>query len=160
VTTWAGRYGTPDDEVRLIDEVGSAVRARGWFEPDEFAAVAAWKTPRSKPRVAANAADDVRAITRLALTAPEHLQHRVLTLLQGVQEPTATALLAVVLPERHTVFDVRAADALARVGEWDGLGGYPAYLAACRRVARRTGVDLRTLDRALWQWSKAGYPPR
>ena len=29
-----------------------------------------------------------------------------------------------------------------------------AYLDACRALARRTGVSLRTLDKALWQRSK------
>lgn len=29
-----------------------------------------------------------------------------------------------------------------------------AYLASCRRIAAAAGVDLRTLDRALWHHSK------
>jgi hypothetical protein len=29
-----------------------------------------------------------------------------------------------------------------------------AYLQACRALARETGVSLRTLDKALWQYSK------
>jgi hypothetical protein len=28
----------------------------------------------------------------------------------------------------------------------------------CRRLANEFEVDLRTLDRALWRWSKDGYP--
>jgi hypothetical protein len=34
------------------------------------------------------------------------------------------------------------------------------YLAACRRIAAEAGVDLRTLDRALWQYSKENQKPR
>ena len=29
-----------------------------------------------------------------------------------------------------------------------------AYLEACRKLARRAGVSIRTLDKALWQYSK------
>jgi hypothetical protein len=29
-----------------------------------------------------------------------------------------------------------------------------AYVGICRRLASQAGVQMRTLDRALWQWSK------
>ncbi len=96
---------------------------------------------------------------QIALHSPTRLQHRVLTLLNGVQVPMATALLAVAMPDRHTIFDVRSSETLARIGAWDGHGGYPSYREVSVRVAGVLGVSLRTLDRALWQWSKLGYPP-
>ena len=34
------------------------------------------------------------------------------------------------------------------------VGFWLDYLAACRQLAERHGVDLRTLDKALWQHSK------
>lgn len=148
-----------DVEPDLFAVVGPAVARRGHYEPDELAAVARWKTPRSQSRIASNTADDVLDITSTALAAPERVQHRVLTLLVGVGVPTATALLAVVNPGRHTVLDVRSTESIRRLGEWDGAGGYEVYLQACRRLAARLDVDLRTLDRALWRWSKDGYPP-
>jgi hypothetical protein len=51
-----------------------------------------------------------------------------------------------------------AGGACCRREEWDGLGGYLGYLDACRSLAARLAVALHTLDRALWQWSKNGYP--
>jgi len=160
VQRWAAAYTAKMGSVepRLLAEVGPAVRARGFYEPGELAEVAGWKTQRSKSRIAGNSPDDVRDITALAFSAPERVQHRVLTLLDGVRVPTATALLAVVFPDRHTILDVRSTEALARLGVWDGASGYRTYLDACRRLADGAGVDLRTLDRALWRWSKDGYP--
>ncbi len=160
VREWADRYEAKMGAVepRLFTKVGPTVRKRGHYEPDELAAVARWKTPRSKSRIATNPAADVRDITRLAIAAPERLAHRILTLLDGVRVPTATALLAVVFPDRHTVLDVRSTEALARLGCWDNAGGYRTYVEVCRRLAARLEVDLRTLDRALWRWSKDGYP--
>jgi hypothetical protein len=161
VRTWADRYiaRMGDTELHLLEAVGPAVAARGHYEPDELAAVACWKTPRSQSRIASNPAADVRDITSAAFLAPERLQHRVLTLLDGVRVPTATALLTVALPNRHTIIDVRSTEALGRLGAWDGTGGYRPYLEVCRRLASQLDVDLRTLDRALWRWSKEGYPP-
>lgn len=160
VRQWADRYITKMGavELRLLDEVGPTVRERGFYELGELAEVAGWKTQRSKSRIAGNLPEDVRDITGLAFSAPEHVQHRVLTLLDGVRVPTATALLAVVFPDRHTILDARSTEALARLAAWDGAGGYRSYLDVCRRLAAGAGVDLRTLDRALWRWSKDGYP--
>lgn len=157
---WADAYeqAMPREEVRLLGEVGPVVVARGHYEPDEFVAVARWKTPRTGPRIAANSDADIREITAVAFHAPERLQHRMLTVLDGVGIPTATALLTIAFPQQHTVLDYRVTESLAHLGEWAGTGGYVEYLGACRSLARRLKVDLRTLDRALWQWSKDGLP--
>ena len=159
VLAWGRRYERlmPPVEPRLLTEVGPAVAARGFYQQAEFAEVAAWKSPRSKPAIAANAPADVREVTGLAFGSSEHLQHRILTVLDGVGIRTATALLTVPFPDRHTVLDFRAVEALARLDLWDGTGGYPAYLDVCRRVSRRLRVPLRTLDRALWRWSRDRY---
>jgi hypothetical protein len=159
VHAWAAKYeeGMGPEESQLLDEVGPAAAIRGYYEPDEFAAVARWKSPRSRPHILANPDSEVRDITAMAFAAPEALQHRVLTLLDGVSVATATALLAVAFPNQNTILDFRSTEALERLGEWDGSGGYLAYLEVCRGMAARLEVDLRTLDRALWQWSKDGY---
>lgn len=160
VAKWSKTYllDLPASEVDLLEQVGPAVAARGHYERDEFLAVGRWKSPRPGKHLAANTDDDIVDVTRIALGGPTRLQHRILTLLNGVRVPMATALLAVALPDRHTIFDVRSSDALARIGAWDGHGGYPSYREASVRVAGTLGVSLRTLDRALWQWSKHGYP--
>jgi hypothetical protein len=61
-----------------------------------------------------------------------------------------------VYPERYTIIDFRALEALG-VKRGDGeetLDYYLEYLETCRSLAHDCNVDLRTLDRALWQWSK------
>jgi len=161
VTAWAAEYERHMGLVEpwLLGDVGPVAASRGFYEPDEFVAIARWETPRSKKLIAANPESDVREVTRMAFAASEQLQHRLLTVLSGVHVRTATALLTVAFPEHHTVLDIRSTEALLRLKEWDGHGGYPAYLVVCRAIAKRLKVDLRTLDRALWQWSKVGYPP-
>jgi hypothetical protein len=91
VLTWAALYEQRmgSTEPWLLDNVVPAAAARGHYEPDEFTAVARWKTPRSRPAIAANSSSDIRQITAMAFAAPESLQHRALTLLHGVGVPTA-----------------------------------------------------------------------
>lgn len=149
------------EEERLLGEVGPRTREQGHYTRTDLTAVARWKTRRSQSRVARNDEADVRDVSRLAFLAPEHFQHRVLTLLHGIQVPTATALLAIWAPTVHTVMDVRSCGALTAFGEMDDADpSYPAYLALCRALAQRTGSDLRSLDRALWRWDKDGRPSR
>lgn len=132
VLTWAELYEQHmgSTEPRLLDEVGPTAAARGHYEPEELTAVARWKTPRSGPGIAANSGSDIRQITAIAFAAPEPLRHRALTLLSGVGVPTATALLAVAFPDRHTIIDVRSTESLRRLEEWDGQRRVPG-LSRC-----------------------------
>jgi hypothetical protein len=56
-------------------------------------------------------------------------------------------------PERYTVIDKRALSALGVEANDVSIDLYLAYLSRCRELAARYHVELRTLDRALWQWS-------
>ncbi|NMH96616.1 hypothetical protein [Pseudonocardia acidicola] len=153
VRHWSERYPITSDR-RVLDEIGPAVAARGHYTMDELLVVGRWKATRATGYMRRNTAEDVEAITRLGLTAPDHLAHRVLRLLAGVLDPMASALLTVVHPDRFTVIDVLAIKTLRAHGELDTWPSYPAYLQLCRELANRTGADLRTLDRALWKWGK------
>jgi hypothetical protein len=154
IESLAARF-PPSDESRSR-AIGEAVRARGHYTRAEFIEVCAWKTPRSRPRVAANSAATVVAATRRALAAEdEAIRFATLLALGGVGAPTASTLLYVAFPDDYPILDVRALESLGvksrstyPVSFWLG------YLEACRTLARQTGVSLRTLDKALWQHSK------
>jgi hypothetical protein len=73
--------------------------------------------------------------------------------LQGVQVPVASAILTAIDPERYTVIDFRALEALGCDSKDRSVNFYLAYLKTCRQLASKHGVTLRNLDRALWQWS-------
>jgi hypothetical protein len=175
VARWSRRYldDDPDaaaDEEKLLTQVGNAVRQRGWYSKAELMRVGEWKARgRIRGRLAQNSGTDVKEMTRAALAAPEDRQARLLGKLHGVADPMASALLMVWDPEHHTVLDFRAFAALERlqrrgllqeeVPERVGLyPPYPAYVECCRAIARRLGVSLRELDRALWKWNEMKMP--
>ena len=155
----ARRFGAADDPSILA--AGAAARARGRYTRPEFLAVCAWKTVRSRPQVARNDDGAVADVTRRALAAGDEGERmQALLELQGVGVPTASTLLYCAFPADYPILDVRALESLGQpprsgytVEYWLG------YLDACRELARRHGVSLRTLDKALWQYSKESVSP-
>jgi hypothetical protein len=150
----------PDSDDSRCFAAGAAARARGHYTRGEFIDVCRWKTPRSAPSVAANSARAVaRATGRALATDDEATRMRELLELRGVGTPTASTLLFFAFPDDYPILDVRALESL-------GVGArsqYPvsfwlAYLQACRGLAAREQVSLRTLDKALWQHSKERRP--
>lgn len=155
VPFWAARYRYADDAA--VEAIGVVARRRGWYTRDEFLVVTHWKTPRSKSRCERNEASAVEAITALALSTPdERLRSEALTGLQGVGFPTASVLLHLAHRDRYPILDYRA---LWSLGVETPPSPYAfdfwwAYTEACRSLAAEAGVSMRTLDRALWQYSK------
>ena len=154
VERWAARYEYEDDDAVIA--AGAEARQRGWYTRAEFLTVTDWKTSRSKSRVRRNSAAAIKDATRMALaTSDERLRIGVLTLLQGVEMPTASVLLHLAHLDPYPILDVRA---IWSLGVEQQPSYYPfefwmAYTVACRALAREAGVDMRALDRALWQYS-------
>jgi hypothetical protein len=141
---------------RPLVAIGRRARARGHLTAQELRTIARWKTPRSAPRVARNSDDFVRALTAVMLsTKSERLRVEVLTLLQGVNWPTASVILHFVHPDRYPILDVRALWSMgfSRPPVYN-FEFWAEYVAFTRREARRLKVGMRELDRALWQYSK------
>jgi len=160
VPEYAARYADDDAEVLAI---ARAVRDRGHYTLDEFRRVCRWKTPRSAPLVGQNSSESVEAATRVALSEVGSERERIEALLElrGVGWPTASVLVHLVYPERFPILDKRALHAL-------GVDAAPArytfeywepYVAAYTQLLEQAGVDGRTLDQALWQWSKEQGTP-
>jgi hypothetical protein len=151
----AARFPTLDNDARLR-EIGVAVRARGYYTREEFIEVCAWKTVRSRPKVALNSEAAVEGATALAVaTEEEAAKMAALLELIGVGVPTASTLLYCAFPDRYPILDVRALESLGvKPRSQYPLTFWLGYLDACRELARQAGVSLRTLDKALWQHSK------
>jgi hypothetical protein len=103
----------------------------------------------------------VRAVTAAALATPsERLRIEVLTLLCGVKWPTASVILHFCSTDRYPILDFRALWSLnVNVPKAYGFDLWWEYTQFCRRMADEAHVSMRTLDRALWQFSKENQPP-
>ena len=155
IPLWARAYSYPDEE-RLVEELAPRARARGHLTRTEFLRLCRWKTPRSQPRCARNSAARVREATQIALaSADEQAKIYILRSLAGVEWPTASVILHFCDAKPYPILDYRALWSLG----FDKPPSYTfafwwAYTEFTRELARSNGQDMRTLDRALWQYSK------
>ena len=152
---WADRYDYPKSEADLI-ALAETVQSRGYLLKEELKAVAVWKAARSARHAAKNSTDFLKEVTRVALrTSDERLRIEVLTLLDGVQWPTASAILHIFHPDPYPILDFRA---LWSVG-LDQPSVYRfrywwTYVEYSRELSKLHSVGMRRLDQALWQYSK------
>ncbi|MGN6169736.1 MAG: hypothetical protein ACTHQQ_16425 [Solirubrobacteraceae bacterium] len=157
---YAARYSYEDD--RLQREIGVAAHHRGRYARAEFVEIRRWKTPRSAPLVAQNTAAEVKAATRIALApdTEDRERMRALQSLRGVNWATASVLFHLAYPERYPIWDVRALQALGINGRFTpSYKRWSAYVANYRELLVRAGLDGRTLDKGLWQWSVENKSP-
>lgn len=97
----------------------------------------------------------IEASRRALATGDEATRMSALLELAGVGVPTASALLYFAFPDDYPILDVRALESLgAKPHSQYQVSFWLEYLGACRELARRYGVSIRTLDKALWQHSK------
>ena len=153
---WASRYSYSRSE-EDIAELGRRIRRRGFMTNEELLQFFDWKTGgRGRSRCLKNSHSYVKELTGISFgTKEDRLRIEILTLLDGVQWPVASAILHFVFPDQCPILDFRALWSLGM--ETPPAYNYPfwkAYGDTCRTLAQANNVDLRILDRALWQYSK------
>ena len=162
IAALAGRYRYSTD-VGPIRELAPKVHERGCLTKADLLAVGQWKSPRTVPKIAKNEEALIVEATRLALSTPhERLRIGTLTLLHGVGYPMASVILHWCHTDRYPIIDYRA---LWSLGAAEPPAAYSfnywqSYVTICRHLAGDAGIDMRTLDRALWQYSKENQPPK
>lgn len=158
---WAQRYNYSRNEESL-ERLKPQIQNVGYLSKEDLWAVARWKAPRSAGYTKKNDEGYVKEITHWALSAKEERSRiEVLTLLNGVLFPTASVILHLYHTQPYPIIDYRA---LWSVGvsvpnqyRFDFWWEYANY---CQSLAKRCSVDMRTLDKALWQYSKENQPAK
>ncbi len=151
----AERYEYRLDD-QTLEELAPMVRKRGLLTKEELRKVAYWKSPRSSGHARKNDEGFVVEITGFALsTKCERARVESLTLLDGVSYPSASVILHFFHADPYPILDYGALDAISlEVPNEYKFGFWWTYVEFCRKLAKEAGVDMRTLDRALWQYSK------
>ena len=160
IAHWASRF--PGEDASPVAAAIGRIRRDRRLRREDFLAVARWKTPRSRPRVARNSERAVRAATREALTSlDERRRIESLTALRGVGFPTASAILHFCHADPYPVIDTRALWSLGveKIPAYD-FEFWWAYVGVCRALAHRAGCAMRDVDRALWQYAYERQPRR
>ena len=166
---WANRYTERQREENRMREqhlidLRCDVLVRGYLTKQELHTIARWKSPRRAALTLENTNDFINEITEGAFTSTDDWTKLLtLTQLQGIGQPTASAILHLYDEERYPILDIHA---LWSVGmEWTARTSYPFwldYIEFCRDTADENDVSMRDLDRALWKYSsdygKTGRP--
>lgn len=150
---FAKKYDYQNDEI--LSTISKSAKEKKYLTKSEFLIICAWKTPRSKPWCASNSEEFIEEITGIAFTTKsDQLRIEILTLLNGVGWPTASAILHFCHSEPFPILDFRALYSLGL----DAVPNYKynfwaKYTDYCRQLGKELNLDLRTIDRGLWQYS-------
>ena len=144
-------------------EAGAAIR-NGDYSLANLEAIVRWKSERLVPYLIGNSTERIRRSLEVAAAPETSTREAINALLElrGVDISMASAILAAIYPERYIELDFQDLEALGQARQ--DVRFYEEYLAFCRRLVDRGIVQpqnnlpgptpLRTLDRALSQWSR------
>jgi hypothetical protein len=156
-------YASPSErimEANIENDLVPKVRSAGYLDRDSFLKVCRWKSSRPRKYYEQNSADFIKEASTIAFsTSSEQIRIGVLTLLQGVQLPVSSAFLHWFHKDNYPVLDFRALESLGirrAIQPKLDFNLWCAYTQYCRQLLAQApaGTSMRTLDRALWQFSK------
>jgi hypothetical protein len=145
-------------------EAGEAIR-NGDYSLANLEAIVRWKSERVVHYLIGNSNEKIRRVLAVAAAPDSTTESAVKALLElhGVDITVASAILSAIYPERYTVLDFRALEALGHAPH--DVHFYEEYVAFCKRLAESNIVQpqselpaptpLRAIDRALWEWSRS-----
>jgi len=131
-----------------------SVQKRGCLTKSDLTILGDWKSPRIRPKLAQNSDDFIQEVTRQALsTNSVRLAIHIPQVLVGVGMPVASTILHWFHPDPFPILDVRALWTLGLQDKVQSLYLWENYVDLTRQLAQTWNSDMRTLDRALWQYS-------
>ncbi len=167
IVCWANEYMRElSEEKRIQEEViidlKNEIQQREYLNKEELYKVADWKLQafsrfKKAEAVLENSEHEVKKVTKKALaTTDDSLKLKYCIKLYGIGEATASVILHLFDNNRYPILDKHA---LWSVGlPWKNRTSYPFwldYVKFCREKATQNNVCMRTLDRALWKYSKS-----
>ena len=143
-------------------EAGAAI-LNGDYTLGNLEPIVRWKSERAVRYLIGNSSESIRRALEVA-ASPEASTEEAMTALlalHGIDIPIASAILTAIFPERYTVMDCRVLEAMGYPRQ--DLHFYEDFLDFCKHVVASGAVGtqpdlaltpLRSLDRALRQWSE------
>ena len=159
---WASKYEYEGENnvIKLVEKV----RSQSYLTKSDLQIVANWKSLRPARHLDKNEESLVQEVTRFALqTEYDKAAIESLTILYGVGASTASAILHFFHKRDYPILDFRALWSVSLIADDKYNYSYALwsdYVKICREEAKKTGVCMRILDRALWQYSKSKQPRR
>ncbi len=152
---WASRYDYKNEDV-ICNVLAPKIQKQKYLTKEDFMFLCRWKSPRPTKQYEKNLDYFIKEVTRIALTTTDPRSSvELLTLLIGVSWPVASVILHFGKDNIYPIMDFRALWSLsiAKPKSYN-FELWNAYSTFCKNLAKESGVSMRVLDRALWQYSK------
>lgn len=158
IQQWAERFNSGSTETYFM-EISPKIQEQGYLDKGLLKRVARWKSKRRAGLIEKNDDDYIKDITSFAFSATsERARIRALRLLDGVDWPTASVILHLFHKDSYPILDFRAMWSIGLDDYKYSSAFWSDYTNFCRDIASCNQVDMRTLDKALWQYSKENQP--
>ncbi|MFH1694553.1 MAG: hypothetical protein ABH880_02250 [Patescibacteria group bacterium] len=161
ILEYSKRY---DSRPEAASDIKVEKELREWFISNRFLdrvhfiKLGVWKSPRTEGHYKHRLNTDVRIkeLTSIALASKdEYIRIMAPQLLRGVSWGVASTILHFAFPDEYMILDFRAVWSL----EWERPKQYDfdfwqKYTKRAKELSEELNVPIRTLDKALWQYSK------
>lgn len=152
-----------DSETQEIFNQLKNAKKKGCITKKEFMTICMWKSPRPKQRYVTNSENKIISTSKQAFSTKfEKRKIELLTSLNGVSIPTASAILTIVDPKNYGIIDIRVWQTLYLYNEVKrkptGIGfkfnDWYSYLMKLRYYAKKFNRDARTIEKILFEHHK------
>lgn len=161
ILKYAKRYdleakGTPDE--LMEKELTEWFNEHKYLDRNHLIELGRWKSPRAlkqyKDRI--NSSERVKEITSFALSSKdEYIRIMCPQILRGVSWGVASVILHFAYPNDYMILDFRAVWSLGwKEPKQYSFDYWIEYINHVRKLVNGLNISLRTLDKALWQYSK------
>ena len=159
ISEYAAKYnqrynGTEDSFAE--SEIKEWLKNNHYLDKQKFVRIGLWKSKRPKKKYESNNETLIKEITKFSFnTLNEEARIKSIMILNGVSYPVASTILHFAFPNKYPIMDFRALWSLG----WDQPKSYnfdfwQKYCEKIRQISKDVSEDIRTVDKALWQYSK------
>jgi len=135
---------------------------RDWFKKnrylnkEKFIKLGRWKSQRQIKNYKRNSNSIIKEITKFSFkTKNEEIRIKILMVLHGVSYPVASVILHFAFPDRYPILDFRAVESLDwKMPKYYSFNFWQKYCRRLRNISKELKLPLRTIDKALWEYSK------
>lgn len=142
-----------------VIKIKYSVKDKGYLTKCELMEMGRWKDRFAPSNIKENSPECIKAVTRDAFRPGDDWEKlKKLMGLHGVGQSIASTILHLYDQEKYPIFDPRALYSI-RINKEDVEGDkkfWEKYVKFCRAKAECHGVCMRTLDRALYKFSRSG----
>lgn len=152
-----------DEKTLALFRKFKTLNKRGYLTKAELVEILKWKSPRPLKHYLANSEKAVKETTSLAFAAKDDtLKIHILTALNGVNLPAASAILMFYNPKKFPVIDIRVWQQLHKArlvktnprGQSFKLQEWTTYLTVIRTLANDLKLTARQVEKRLFDLDK------